>query len=131
MLRVTSERAAEMRMTMAALAVVMLTLVVAFATPAVALDQPRYDVPSGHTSCPRVTAWNGFFKWTSVRHTTCRRAQRFLRAYAKAAARGPMPRRLRGFRCTIRYWRNDEGDIYASRHRCSRRAVVIRFYGMV
>jgi hypothetical protein len=42
-----------------------------------------------------------------------------------------MPRRVLGFRCTIRYWRNEEGDIYASRHRCARGAVVIRFYGMV
>ena len=31
----------------------------------------------------------------------------------------------------IRYWRNQEGDVYASRHRCARRAVVVRFYGMV
>lgn len=120
-----------MRMTRAARAVVTLTLVLAFVTPAVARDQPRYDVPSGHARCPRVTAWNGFFKWMSVKRTTCRRARRFLRAYAKAAGRGPMPRHLRGFRCTIRYWRNDEGDIYASRHRCRRRSVVIRFYGMV
>jgi hypothetical protein len=118
-----------MRMTKTVRMVVPLLL--AFATPAVARDQPRYDVPEGHTKCPRVTAWNGFFKWTSVRHTTCRRARRFLRAYATAADRGPMPRHLRGFRCTIRYWRNEEGDIYASRHRCRRRAVVIRFYGMV
>jgi hypothetical protein len=120
-----------MRMTRAARAIVMLTLVLGFVTPAVARDQPRYDVPSGHARCPRATAWNGFFKWMSVKHTTCRRAGRFLRAYARAADRGPMPRHLRGFRCTIRYWRNGEGDIYASRHRCTRAAVVIRFYGMV
>jgi len=67
----------------------------------------------------------------SVKRTTCRRARRFLRAYAKAAGRGPMPRHLRAFRCMIRYWRNDEGDVYASRHRCRRGSVVIRFYGMV
>jgi hypothetical protein len=42
-----------------------------------------------------------------------------------------MPRRLGDFRCTIRYWRNEEGDVYASRHRCRRGGVVIRFYGMV
>ena len=120
-----------MRMTSAAQVVVTLTLVLGLSTPAVARDQPRYDVPAGHARCPRVTAWNGFFKWMSVKHTACRQARRFLRAYATAADRGPMPRHLRGFRCTIRYWRNDEGDIYASRHRCTRRAVVIRFYGMV
>ena len=110
---------------------VTLTLALAFAPAAVAQDEPRYDVPRGYARCPRVTAWNGFFKWMSVKHTTCRRARLFLRAYAGAADHGPMPRHLRGFRCTIRYWRNDEGDIYASRHRCRRRAVVIRFYGMV
>jgi hypothetical protein len=38
---------------------------------------------------------------------------------------------LGDFRCTIRYWRNEEGDVYASRHRCRRGTVVIRFYGMV
>ena len=118
-------------MTRAARAVVTLMLVLSFATPAVARDAPRYDVPAGHVRCPRVTAWHGFFKWMSVRHTTCRHARRFLRAYAKAAERGPMPQHLRGFRCTIRYWRNEEGDVYASRHRCTRGAVVIRFYGMV
>ena len=120
-----------MQMTRAARAVITLTLVLAFVTPADARDQPRYDVPSGYARCPRVTAWNGFFKWASVKRTTCRRARRFLRAYARAAGRGPMPRHLRGFRCRIRYWRNEEGDIYASRHRCRRRAAVIRFYGMV
>jgi hypothetical protein len=120
-----------MRMTTAVRAAVTLTLALAFAPAAVAQDQPRYDAPPGYTRCLRVTAWNGFFKWMSVRHTTCRRARRFLRAYARAADRGPMPRHLRGFRCTIRYWRNEDGDIYASRHRCVRGAVVIRFYGMV
>jgi hypothetical protein len=34
------------------------------------------------------------------------------------------------FTCTIRYWRNEEGDVYASRHRCTRDGSVIRFYGM-
>jgi hypothetical protein len=120
-----------MRMTTAARATVTLTLALAFAPAAVAQDQPRYDAPPGYTRCLRVTAWNGFFKWMSVRHTTCRRARRFLRAYARAADRGPMPRHLRGFRCTIRYWRNEDGDIYASRHRCTRGTVVLRFYGMV
>jgi hypothetical protein len=94
-------------------------------------ERPRYDVPSGYVRCPTVTAWNGFFKWVSARHTSCRGARAFLRAYARKARRGPMPRRLRDFRCTIRYWRDEEGDIYASRHRCARGAVVIRFYGMV
>jgi hypothetical protein len=54
-----------------------------------------------------------------------------MRAYAQEAERGPMPRVLRGFRCRIRYWRNAEGEIYASRHRCVRRAAVVRFYGTV
>jgi hypothetical protein len=98
---------------------------------ALAGDRPRYDVPPGYLRCPAVTAWNGFFKWASVRHTSCRRARAFLRAYARKADRGPMPRRVLGYRCRIRYWRDEEGDIYASRHRCARGAVVIRFYGMV
>jgi hypothetical protein len=108
-------------------------LAVAFgiSAPASAADQPRYDVPAGYLRCPNAKAWNGFFKWVSARHTTCRRALAFLRAYAKKAERGPMPRRLGDFRCTIRYWRNEEGDVYASRHRCRRGVVVIRFYGMV
>jgi hypothetical protein len=107
-------------------------LTLAFAATSVAaVDRPRYDVPRGFAKCPRVVAWNGFFKWVSVRHATCRRAQRFLRAYARAAEAGPMPRRVRGFTCTIRYWRDAEGDVYASRHRCTRDGAVIRFYGMV
>ena len=120
-----------MRMSRTVLVATTVTLALSLVPAAMAHDQPRYDVPSGYARCPRVTAWNGFFKWVSVRHTTCRRAQRFLRAYAQAADRGPMPRQLRGFRCAIRYWRDEEGDIYASRHRCRRGAVVIRFYGMV
>ena len=54
-----------------------------------------------------------------------------MRAYGHDAADGPMPREERGFRCTIRYWKNADGDVYASRHRCVRRHVVVRFYGMV
>jgi hypothetical protein len=129
MLMVTSERADEMRMTRAVAVAVTLTL--AFVPAAVGQAQPRYDVPQGYARCPQVTAWNGFFKWMSVKHATCRHAQRFLRTYARTAERGPMPRHVRGFRCTIRYWRTEEGDIYASRHRCTRGPVAIRFYGMV
>jgi hypothetical protein len=124
----TTSRTACMRTTGALVVVLALAVV---SPPAHAADRPRYDVPSGYLRCPKATAWNGFFKWVSVRHTSCRRARVFLRAYAEKAEQGPMPRRLRGFRCTIRYWRNDEGDVYASRHRCRRGGVVIRFYGMV
>jgi hypothetical protein len=42
-----------------------------------------------------------------------------------------MPRHVAGYRCRIRYWRDGDGDVYASRHVCTRRAVTIRFYGMV
>ena len=130
MLVATSERGrGDMRMTRTVRAAVTLSLALSFVPAAVAQDQPGYDVPRGYAGCPRVTAWNGFFKWMSVKRTTCRPARRFLRA--DAADRGAMPRHLRGFRCVIRYWRNDESDIHASRHRCTRRAVVIRFYGMV
>ena len=106
-------------------------LALVLASPSAAAERPRYDVPAGFAKCPRVHAWNGFFKWASVRHATCRRAQRFLRVYATAAQAGPMPRHVGGYTCTIRYWRNEEGDVYASRHRCTRGDAVIRFYGMV
>jgi hypothetical protein len=100
-------------------------------TSAGATGRPRYDVPRGYTRCPTVEAWNGFFKWASVKRATCRRAAEFMRVYADAVTGEDMPRRVRGFRCRIRYWRNEEGDIYASRHSCARGSVTIRFYGMV
>jgi hypothetical protein len=53
-----------------------------------------------------------------------------MRAYAREAMPGDMPRRLHGFRSWIRYRRNEDGDIYASRHTCVRHRVVIRFYGI-
>jgi hypothetical protein len=114
-----------------AVAATVLGAALVLATYAGAADRPHYDVPSGYTSCPTAQAWNGFFKWASVRRTTCRHARDFMRAYARQATHGDMPRRLHGFRCRIRYWRNEDGDIYASRHKCVRRREVIRFYGMV
>jgi len=106
-------------------------VVLLLAPAAAAAVQPHYDVPSGFTRCAAATAWNGFFKWASVRHASCRRAKRFMRAYADAATYGPMPRRLQGFHCRIHFWRNPDGDVFASRHVCARGEVVIRFYGMV
>ena len=111
--------------------VVMLTLAVGVSAPASAADPASIRRAVGYLRCPKARAWNGFFKWASARHTSCRRARAYVRAYAKKAQRGPMPRRLGNFRCTIRYWRNEEGDVYASRHRCTRGDAVIRFYGMV
>jgi hypothetical protein len=96
-----------------------------------AADGPRYDVPRGFTRCPHAKAWHGFFKWASARDTTCRRARRFMHAYADRADGARMPRHVAGYECRIHYWRNDDGDIYASRHVCTRRSVTIRFYGMV
>jgi hypothetical protein len=97
-----------------------------------ATDTPHYDVPSGFTRCSHATAWNGFFKWASVEHTTCRYASNFMRAYARAIpADGTMPAHVRRFHCSVRYWKNEDGDVYASRHRCIRRRAVVRFYGMV
>ena len=96
-----------------------------------AAGPPRYDVPPGFTRCPRAKAEGGFFKWASVERTTCHSAAGFMSAYAARAADGPMPRHLHGYACDIRYWRNTDGDIYASRHACRRGAVAIRFYGMV
>jgi hypothetical protein len=98
---------------------------------ALAADGPRYDVPAGFTRCPDATAWNGFYKWASVQHSSCRYAQDFIHAYAHDAADGPMPLHERGFRCRVHYWKNADGDVYASRHRCVRRQVIVRFYGMV
>jgi hypothetical protein len=99
---------------------------------AAAADKPDYDVPAGFERCAHATAWNGFFKWASVDRTSCRSAADFMRAYARAVPDdGTMPERVRGFRCSIRYWRNEDGDVYASRHRCVRRRVVVRFYGRV
>lgn len=92
---------------------------------------PRYDVPPGFTRCSHAVAWHGFFKWASQRDTTCRAAARFMRSYAARADDGAMPRRVAGYRCRLHFWRNDEGDIYASRHVCSRGGRIIRFYGMV
>jgi hypothetical protein len=92
---------------------------------------PRYEVPSGFTRCAHARAWHGFFKWASEQRTSCRRAADFMHEYAEHADGPSMPRRVRGYTCRIRYWRNDEGDIYASRHVCTRGSVTIRFYGMV
>jgi hypothetical protein len=104
----------------------------AAAAGAGAADKPHYDVPAGFKRCEHATAWNGFFKWASVDNTSCRYAANFMRAYARAIPDdGKMPRRVRGFRCSIRYWRNEDGDVYASRHRCERGLIVVRFYGMV
>jgi hypothetical protein len=111
--------------------VVALTVSAALAPGFAATGRPHYHVPAGYSQCPDARAWNGFFKWASVRQTTCRHAARFMRDYAAAATTGPMPRRLDGFRCRIRYWRNADGDRYASRHNCVRRDEAIRFYGMV
>jgi hypothetical protein len=102
------------------------------ATCASAADRPHYDVPKGFKRCAQATAWNGFFKWASVDHTSCRYAANFMRAYARAVPDdGTMPRHVRGFDCSVRYWKNEDGDVYASRHRCERGRVVVRFYGMV
>jgi hypothetical protein len=97
-----------------------------------ATGPPRYDVPPGFTRCPAAQALGGFFKWGSVQHATCRAASRFIHAYAaRETATGAMPRRLGAYRCRIHYWRNADGDIYASRHTCRSGRVAIRFYGMV
>ena len=42
-----------------------------------------------------------------------------------------MPRHVARYSCRYYYWRNNNSDIYASRHTCTREDVTIRFYGMV
>jgi hypothetical protein len=113
------------------LAAMAVAVTLTVAPSARATDRPHYDVPRGYIRCAHVQAWNGFFKWASVQRTTCRYASSFMRAYAVKAAHGDMPRRLHAYRCKIRYWRNQDGDIYASRHACRRGSVAIRFYGMM
>jgi hypothetical protein len=92
---------------------------------------PHYDVPRGFTRCPDAKAWHGFFKWASVQDTSCREAQRFMRDYADNAGGEEMPTRVDGYRCRIFYWRNEDGDVYASRHTCTRHDATVRFYGEV
>jgi hypothetical protein len=116
---------------MARLTVTVLSAVLLLAGVAQAASRPRYDVPRGFTRCPHAVAWNGFFKWASARHATCRGAQRFMRVYAAHASGPHMPRHVAGYACRIHYWRDANGDIYASRHTCTRGRVTVRFYGMV
>ena len=104
--------------------------ILAFPTQAAAAG-PHYDVPRGFTRCAHAVAWHGFFKWASARHTTCTATARFMRTYAAHADGPTMPRRVAGYRCRIHYWRDAEGNRYASRHVCTRGDVTIRFYGMV
>ena len=113
------------------LTVMVLTMALLCVGSAQAADGPRYDVPQGFTRCPDAVAWHGFFKWASARHTGCRTAARFMRRYGEQAEAGAMPRRVAGYTCRIRYWRNTDGDVFASRHTCTRGTVTIRFYGMV
>ena len=92
---------------------------------------PHYDVPRGYTRCADAKAWHGFFKWASVQDTSCREAQRFMRAYADRAGGDALPTRVDGYRCRIFVWRNEDGDVYASRHTCTRHDATVRFYGEV
>jgi hypothetical protein len=102
-----------------------------FAGSALAAAGPRYDVPHGFTRCSHAVAWNGFFKWASERRSSCRAVARYMRQYAAHASGPSMPRDVAGYRCRIHYWRDEDGDIYASRHVCRRGDVTFRFYGMV
>jgi len=116
---------------MARLTVMVVWTTLALAGVAQAFAGPRYDVPAGFTRCPHAIAWNGFFKWASEHGTTCRAVRRYMRVYAARASGPHMPRHVAGYHCRIHYWRDADGDIYASRHTCVRGGVTIRFYGMV
>jgi hypothetical protein len=111
--------------------VLMIGLLCAGTAHAAAGTAPRYDVPSGFTRCPHALALHGFFKWASVRHARCSAAARFMRAYAARAGGSRLPRHVAGYDCRIRYWRDEDHQIYASRHVCTRGSVTVRFYGMV
>jgi hypothetical protein len=113
------------------LAVMTVGVTLGLATVAHAADRPRYEVPAGFTRCPHATAWHGFFKWASERNTTCAGVRRFMRVYAAHASGPQMPRHVAGYDCWIHYWRDSDGNIYASRHTCTRGRVAVRFYGMV
>ena len=65
-----------------------------------------------------------------MRDATCGDAARVMHAYA-AKVKRRMPHAVDGYRCRIFYWRNEDGDIYASRHTCRHGDKVVRFYGMV
>lgn len=114
------------------LTTLLLTLGLLAATPAVAAAAgPRYDVPRGFTRCAHATAWHGFFKWASARHATCTATKRLMRTYAAHVDGSTMPRTVAGYTCHVRYWRDAEDTIYASRHVCTRGHTTVRFYGMV
>jgi hypothetical protein len=115
-----------------AVVTVMATAILAAPACAAAATGPlRYDVPPGFIRCPHAKAEGGFFKWASVERTTCRAAADFMAAYAARAANAPaMPRHVRGYTCDVTYWRNADGDIYASRHACRRGRLAVRFYAM-
>jgi len=100
-------------------------------TVAQAGDPPRYEVPVGFTRCPHATAWHGFFKWASERNSSCAGVGRYMRVYAAHAGGPRMPRHVAGYVCRIQYWRDSDGNIYASRHTCTRGRVALRFYGEV
>jgi hypothetical protein len=115
------------------LALAALLSIFALAAPAAgaATAGPRYDVPRGYTRCADAKAWHGFFKWASVRHATCREAARVMRTFADKAGGETLPARVDGYSCRNFVWRNEDGDVYASRHTCTRGDTVVRFYGMV
>jgi hypothetical protein len=112
------------------LAAILSAFALALAAPAGATAGPHYDVPAGYMRCPHAKAWHGFFKWASAHNTSCREAARLMRAFARAASK-TLPTRVDGYRCRNFLWRNEDGDVYASRHTCTHERAVVRFYGMV
>ena len=116
---------------MGRLAVMTVWMALTLTGVAQAAGRPRYAVPAGFTRCPHATAWHGFFKWASQRDSSCAAVHRYMRVYAAHASGPRMPRHVAGYACRIHYWRDADGDIYASRNTCVRGRLVIRFYGMV
>jgi hypothetical protein len=116
---------------MARMTVMVVWMTLALTSVAQAADRPRYETPPGFARCPHATAWHGFFKWASARDMRCTAVRRYMRVYAAHASGPRMPRHVAGYTCRIHYWRDADGDIYASRHTCTRGRLAIRFYGMV
>ena len=91
---------------------------------------PRLRRPAGLHPLPAGEGRGRVLQVGIGRADECRAAAAFMADTRRGGGR-PDAAQVHGYACDIRYWRNTDGDIYASRHACRRGAVAIRFYGMV